>query len=142
MFCSYIINELHKPNNTSDHGIYCLCKAVPYFVREKVPLILIFELCNCYILYQFKELSQAYDVLSDPEKREIYDQYGEEGLQEGMGAGGGFQSPVDIFESFFGGGVFGGKKCLLNFSYQGKKAHRNSIKFVFVNSVLVSNLHL
>jgi len=53
----------------------------------------------------FKTISQAYDVLSDPEKREIYDKYGEEGLREGMGGGGGGgHDPFDIFESFFGGG--------------------------------------
>ncbi|CAI0385683.1 unnamed protein product [Linum tenue] len=57
---------------------------------------------------KFKEISQAYDVLSDAEKREIYDQYGEEGIKEGMGGGGGAHSPFDIFESFFGSGGFGG----------------------------------
>ncbi|GJS05244.1 DnaJ protein [Tanacetum coccineum] len=59
---------------------------------------------------KFKELAQAYEVLSDPEKREIYDQYGEDALKEGMGGGGGGHDPFDIFQSFFGGGgsPFGG----------------------------------
>ncbi|URE17549.1 DnaJ protein [Musa troglodytarum] len=57
---------------------------------------------------KFKELAQAYEVLSDPEKREIYDQYGEDALKEGIGGGGGGHNPFDIFESFFGGSPFGG----------------------------------
>ncbi|XP_028798873.1 chaperone protein dnaJ A6 [Neltuma alba] len=59
---------------------------------------------------KFKELAQAYEVLSDPEKREVYDQYGEDALKDGMGGGGGgpFHNPFDIFESFFGGSAFGG----------------------------------
>ncbi|KAL6567011.1 hypothetical protein OROMI_015415 [Orobanche minor] len=58
---------------------------------------------------KFKELAQAYEVLSDPEKREIYDQFGEEGLKEQAG-GGGMHDPFDIFSSFFGAGgsPFGG----------------------------------
>ncbi|KAL1992593.1 hypothetical protein VTN49DRAFT_4625 [Thermomyces lanuginosus] len=58
---------------------------------------------------KFKELSRAYEILSDPQKRQIYDQYGEEGL-EGGGAAAGGMSAEDLFAQFFGGGggPFGG----------------------------------
>src|ERR1041385_517348 len=36
---------------------------------------------------RFKEISQAHDILSDPEKRKLYDQFGMEGLQAGFDAG-------------------------------------------------------
>jgi DnaJ homolog subfamily A member 2 len=49
---------------------------------------------------KFKNISHAYDVLKDKEKRENYDRFGEEGLK-GMGGGG---DPFDIFSSFFGEG--------------------------------------
>eukprot|EP00904_Undaria_pinnatifida_P001334 jgi/Undpi1/11200/HiC_scaffold_30.g13498.m1 len=51
----------------------------------------------------FKEITMAYEVLSDPDKRKLYDKYGKEGV-EGEGAGGG-QTPEDIFSMFFGGGA-------------------------------------
>lgn len=52
--------------------------------------------------------------MNDPEKREIYDQYGEDALKEGMGGGGGGgHNPFDIFESFFGGNPFGGGMHLI-----------------------------
>lgn len=52
---------------------------------------------------KFKEISNAYEVLSDDEKRSIYDKYGEAGLK-GAGAGmGDFSNPFDLFESLFEG---------------------------------------
>uniref|UniRef100_A0A7E4VV19 DnaJ subfamily A member 1 n=1 Tax=Panagrellus redivivus TaxID=6233 RepID=A0A7E4VV19_PANRE len=53
---------------------------------------------------RFKSISRAYEILSDPKKREIYDKYGEEGIKEGGGGGGPGHSPFDIFDMFFGGG--------------------------------------
>jgi len=54
---------------------------------------------------KFKEGAEAYEVLSDPQKKARYDQYGHEGLGGGFGGGGGFQNMDDIFSRF--GDIFG-----------------------------------
>lgn len=53
---------------------------------------------------KFQKIANAYETLSDPEKREIYDVHGEEGVKENEQRQGG--SHQDIFEQFFGGGGF------------------------------------
>jgi molecular chaperone DnaJ len=63
---------------------------------------------------KFKELAEAYEVLSDAERRQIYDRYGHEGLRGGGYAPDfeGFGSFADVFSAFFGGGFdapFGGR---------------------------------
>ena len=60
---------------------------------------------------KFKEINEAYEVLSDEKKRATYDQFGRAGMDGAFGQGGGFSQGFtdfgdlgDIFGSFFGGG--------------------------------------
>ncbi|KAI2620326.1 DnaJ-domain-containing protein [Hypomontagnella submonticulosa] len=53
---------------------------------------------------KFVEVSEAYEALSDPESRKIYDQYGHEGLKQRSQGGGHHHDPFDLFSRFFGGG--------------------------------------
>jgi molecular chaperone DnaJ len=58
---------------------------------------------------KFKAAAEAYEALSDPERRATYDRYGAEGLRSGGFQPSGFGSFADIFDAFFGGAdVFGG----------------------------------
>ncbi|CCF55851.1 hypothetical protein KAFR_0A04160 [Kazachstania africana CBS 2517] len=63
---------------------------------------------------KFIEVGEAYDVLSDSEKRNIYDQYGADAIKNGGngqrpgGGGSPFHDPFEMFEKMFNGNPFGG----------------------------------
>lgn len=69
---------------------------------------------------KFKEITKAYQVLSDPQKRKIYDQYGEEGIKQSGGENPfGNINPEDLFSQLFGGlGGFGNFGENVSFSFQ------------------------
>ena len=74
---------------------------------------------------KFKEVNEAYEVLSDADKKARYDQYGHAGVDPNFGAGGfdgsfDFGDLGDIFGSFFGGGFGGGRRSNPNAPQRGE----------------------
>ncbi|KAI8637243.1 DnaJ C terminal domain-containing protein [Parasitella parasitica] len=69
---------------------------------------------------RFKEISHAYEILSDPESRASYDRFGEDG--PGGGAGGYGMSADDLFANLFGGGGGG-----MGFDFGGDDFHRHGM---------------
>ncbi len=81
---------------------------------------------------KFKEAAEAYEILSNPDKRRRYDQFGHAGMgngSNGFSGGGHDMSMDDIFSMFgdiFGGGGFGGFGGFGNSHSRGRRVHRGS----------------
>ena len=90
---------------------------------------------------KFKEIGEAYDVLSDENKRAAYDRHGHAAFQAGGGGGGrgGFHDPFDIFREVFGGGGGGGGSIFEEFFGGGRQRDRSG---AIRGSDLQSNLQI
>ncbi|GKV46814.1 hypothetical protein SLEP1_g53777 [Rubroshorea leprosula] len=85
---------------------------------------------------KFKEISAAYEVLSDDEKRSLYDHFGEAGLQQeydGLGSSQRGVDPFELYNTFFGGsdGLFGGMgdPGSFNFNFRNMENPRLDIRY-------------
>ncbi|KAE9588257.1 putative chaperone DnaJ [Lupinus albus] len=83
---------------------------------------------------KFKEISAAYEVLSDDEKRSLYDRFGESGLQgeNGESASASGVDPFDLFDELFGrsGGIFGSSdEGGINFSLRNNRNSSLDIRY-------------
>ncbi|MCR4775180.1 MAG: molecular chaperone DnaJ [Saccharofermentans sp.] len=85
---------------------------------------------------KFKEINEAYSILSDPDKKSKYDRFGHAGVdQNGFGGGGGYGAYDvdlgDIFSSIFGGGFGGGSSRRRNGPQKGSDLKYNmSLEFM------------
>ncbi|XP_058080040.1 uncharacterized protein LOC131228193 isoform X1 [Magnolia sinica] len=89
---------------------------------------------------KFKEISAAYEVLSDDEKRSLYDRFGEAGLQGdygGSGVGPQGVDPFEVFDAFFGesNGLFGGTGDSGGFNFNLRNSRNQSLDIRYDLSV-------
>lgn len=89
--------------------VFCFLLSVFYLISS---VFYFFKKTHAFCIFCFflrVELARTYEVLRDPHKREIYDEYGENAGKEGMGGSGAkMHEPFVLFQSFFGRAFGGG----------------------------------
>ena len=88
----------------------------------------------------FKEISQAYEILGNPEKRQMYDQYGEAAFSHGGMGGVGGMDPFDLFREAFGG--MGGGGGIFDSFFGGGQSRRSDPNGPLDGSDLRYNLEI
>lgn len=87
---------------------------------------------------KFQEISEAYSVLNDDEKRKQYDQFGMESLKEGGGPG---MNPEDIFSQFFGGGNPFGEGTPFGFNFGQQQQHKEKEDIIVKIKVTLKQIY-